>query len=152
MSSPLVIAVPAKGGKVKSLADLAKPGITIAAGSASVPVGGYTRQVLSRLPKPEAKKILGNIRSNEPDVAGVVGKVSQRAVDAGFVYATDVKAAGSALRPVDVPARLRPTVTYAAAVVKSSKHQAQAERFIAGLVRGGGQAALRRAGFLPLTR
>src|SRR3954453_6737815 len=35
----LVIAVPASGGKVSSLADLEKPGVTVAMGSATVPVG-----------------------------------------------------------------------------------------------------------------
>ena len=145
----LVIAVPAKGGKVKSLADLAKPGVTIAAGSASVPVGSYTRQVLGRLPKPEAQKILGNIRSNEPDVAGVVGKLSQGAVDAGFVYITDVKAAGGKLTAIALPAKLQPHVAYAAAVVKGSKLHHKASGFVKGLLLGRGKAALTAAGFEP---
>jgi molybdate transport system substrate-binding protein len=145
----LVIAVPAKGGKVKSLADLAKPGVTIAAGSASVPVGSYTHQVLSRLPKPEAKKILSNIRTNEPDVAGVVGKLSQGAVDAGFVYITDVKAAGGKLTAIDLAAKLQPHVAYAAAVVKGSKLHHKASGFVKGLLSGRGAAALRQAGFEP---
>src|SRR5262245_56983664 len=45
-ANKLVLAVPADGGKVKSLDDLAKPGTTIAMGSATVPVGSYTRKVL----------------------------------------------------------------------------------------------------------
>ena len=82
----LVIAVPATGsgsGKVKSIADLAKPGVTIAAGSESVPIGSYTRQVIDRLPAARAKKILANIRSSEPDVAGVVGKLEALDLKAG---------------------------------------------------------------------
>jgi molybdate transport system substrate-binding protein len=146
----LVIAVPAAGkSKVKSLADLAKPGITIAAGSASVPIGSYTRQVLGRLPRAEAKKIFANIRSNEPDVSGVVGKVSQRAVDAGFVYVTDVKAAGGTLASIDLPAKLQPRVAYAAAVVKGSKLHHKASGFVKGLLIGRGRGALLAAGFEP---
>jgi molybdate transport system substrate-binding protein len=145
----LVLAAPATGAKVKALGDLTKPGITIAAGSASVPVGSYTRQVLGRLPKPEAKKILANIRSNEPDVTGVVGKISQGAVDAGFVYATDVKAAGGKLRAIQLPASLQPRVAYAAAVVKGSKLHHKASGFVKGLLTGNGAAALRQAGFDP---
>jgi molybdate transport system substrate-binding protein len=145
----LVIAVPTGKSKVKSLADLAKPGVTIAAGSASVPVGSYTRQVLGRLTQPEAKKILANIRSNEPDVAGVVGKVSQGAVDAGFVYITDVKAAGGKLTAINLPAKLQPHVAYAAAVVKGSKLHHKAAGFVKGLLVGRGPAALRQAGFEP---
>jgi molybdate transport system substrate-binding protein len=145
----LVIAVPAKGGKVKSLADLAKPETKIAAGSASVPVGSYTREVLGRLPQPQAKTILANIRSNEPDVAGVVGKLSQGAVDAGFVYVTDVKAAGGKLRAIALPAKLQPRVAYAAAVVTGSKLHHKASGFVKGLLLGRGRAALGDAGFEP---
>jgi molybdate transport system substrate-binding protein len=145
----LVIAVPAGKSKVRSLADLAEPGVTIAAGSASVPVGGYTRDVLGRLPAPQAKKILANIRSNEPDVAGVVGKVTQGAVDAGFVYVTDVKAAGGKLTAIELPAKLRPRVAYAAAVVTGSKLHHKASGFVKGLLLGRGRAALEAAGFEP---
>jgi molybdate transport system substrate-binding protein len=145
----LVLAVPAQGAKVTSVADLAKPGVTIAMGSASVPVGSYTRKVLGGLPAAERAKILGNVRSNEPDVGGVIGKVTQGAVDAGFVYVTDVKAAGDKVKAIELPASLQPRVAYAAAVVKGSKHPAQAKAFIAGLLNGAGASALRQAGFEP---
>ena len=48
--------------------------------------------MLDGLPAEQREAILANVRSNEPDVAGVVGKVAQGAVDAGFVYVTDVRA------------------------------------------------------------
>src|SRR3954463_2322616 len=70
-ANQLVLAVPADG-TVTSLEDLTKPGTTIAMGSESVPVGSYTRKVLDELPTQEKTAILGNVRSNEPDVAGVV--------------------------------------------------------------------------------
>ena len=92
-ANELVLAVPADG-TVTGLDDLAKPGTTIAMGSESVPVGAYTRKVLDGLPAGQREAILANVRSNEPDVAGVVGKVAQGAVDAGFVYVTDVEATG----------------------------------------------------------
>jgi molybdate transport system substrate-binding protein len=147
-ANQLVLAVPA-GGKVTSLDDLAKPGTTIAMGSASVPVGAYTRKVLDGLPAAERKAILGNVRSNEPDVGGVVGKVTQGAVDAGFVYVTDVQAAGGELKAIDLPAELKPQVAYGVAVVKGAKHPEQAKMFVDGLLSGAGRDALDRAGFLP---
>jgi molybdate transport system substrate-binding protein len=147
----LVLAVP-KDSHVNALDDLAKPGIKLAIGSATVPIGSYTRQVLSGLPGLERNRILANVKTAEPDVAGIVGKLTQGAVDAGFVYATDVTAAGGSLRAVQLPPRLRPTVVYGAAVVKGTRHHAQAQAFVGGLVRGAGQAALRKAGFLPLPR
>jgi molybdate transport system substrate-binding protein len=145
----LVLAVPAKGGKVTSLSDLAKPGVTIAVGSPSVPVGSYTREVIGRLPKPQAKKVTANFRSSEPDVAGIVGKLTQGAVDAGFVYATDVKAAGGRLTAIQLPPKLQPRVAYAAAVVTGTKLHHKASGFVKGLLSGRGAAALRDAGFDP---
>jgi molybdate transport system substrate-binding protein len=145
----LVVAIPAGSGKVASIGDLAKPGLRIAAGSATVPVGSYTRQVIGRLPASEASAIEGNVRSSEPDVGGVVGKVTQGAVDAGFVYATDVKATGGRLTAIEIPARLEPRVVYGAAVVKGAGHPAEAKRFIDGLLGGTGEQALAQAGFLP---
>jgi molybdate transport system substrate-binding protein len=134
---------------VSSLADLAKPGVTIAMGSASVPVGSYTRKVLGGLPAGQRAKILGNVRSNEPDVGGVIGKVTQGAVDAGFVYITDVKAAGGKVKAIELPASLQPRVAYAVAVVKGAKHPQQAKAFIAGLLNGAGATDLQKAGFEP---
>jgi molybdate transport system substrate-binding protein len=145
----LVLAVPAGSKKVRALADLAKRGVTIAAGAPSVPAGSYTRQVLARLPKAQSGRILANVRSNEPDVSGIVGKLTQGAVDAGFVYATDVRAAGGSLRAIDLPARLRPRVTYGAALVKRAQHHERAVEFIAHLQKGRGQKVLVRAGFGP---
>ncbi|HEX6459731.1 MAG TPA: molybdate ABC transporter substrate-binding protein [Thermoleophilaceae bacterium] len=145
----LVIAVPAKAGKVASLADLEKPGVTIAMGSPTVPVGAYTRQVLSGLPKAQQAKLLGNVRSNEPDVAGVVGKLTQGAVDAGFVYITDVDATDGKLKAIELPKSLQPQVAYGVAVVKGAKHPKQAQVFIEGLLHGAGRQALQAAGFEP---
>ena len=145
----LVIAVPADGDSVRSIADLDNAGVRIAAGSASVPVGSYTRDVLSRLGAQQARAIEGNIRSNEPDVSGVVGKVSQGAVDAGFVYATDVEAAGGRLRAIGLPARLQPKVVYGVAVVKGTSHDTKARTFVEGLLSGAGRQALQGAGFEP---
>lgn len=147
-SNRLVLAVPSGATKVRSVADLAKPGVTIAIGSATVPVGTYTRKVLSGLPAAESKKILANVRSNEPDVKGVVAKVAEKAVDAGFVYVTDVTASSGRAKAIRLPATLQPEVAYGASVVKGAKHPAQAKAFIAGLVRGPGQQDLLSAGFL----
>ena len=48
-ANELVLAVPSDGA-VTGLDDLAKPGVTIAMGSESVPVGYFTRTVLDGLP------------------------------------------------------------------------------------------------------
>jgi molybdate transport system substrate-binding protein len=145
----LTLAAPAGDGHVRSLADLARPGVTLAIGSPTVPIGSYTRTVLRRLPAAQANAILANARSQEPDVAGIVGKVSQGAVDAGFVYVSDVRAAKGAVRAIALPDRLQPEVTYAAAVVAGTRHAAAARAFVAGLASAAGRRDLLAAGFLP---
>jgi len=142
----LVLAVP-HGSSIRSLADLAKPGTTIAIGSPDVPIGSYTRDVLARLGRARADAILAHVRSEEPDVKGIVGKLAQGAVDAGFVYVTDAKAAGSRLTAIALPARLQPLVVYEAAVVTGAPHAARARAFVAGLMGADAQTALKAAGF-----
>jgi molybdate transport system substrate-binding protein len=143
----LVLAVPAGTTKVRSVNDVAKPGVTLAVGSASVPVGAYTRQVLTRLGPSESKAILRNVKSEEPDVSGVVGKLTQGAVDAGFVYITDVEATKGTLKAIELPARLQPAVQYGAAVVTGASHPNEAREFIDGLLTGAGRNDLLAAGF-----
>ena len=139
-SNRLVLAIPAGGSEVRFAADLARPGVTIAIGAEDTPVGTYARAAIARLPRSRA--ILANVRSNEPDVAGVVGKLSQGGVDAGLVYATDVRAADGRLKAIALPVRV--DVAYSAAVVRGSRRREAARRFVAGLR---GAPALAEAGF-----
>jgi molybdate transport system substrate-binding protein len=144
----LVLAVPAKS-RLRSLADVEKPGVTLAIGSPSVPIGVYTRTVLARMGPTGSSRVLANVRTEEPDVSGIVGKLTEGAVDAGFTYVTDVRATRGALRAIALPAGLQPVVAYGVVIVKGSAHPAQAKAFVAGLLGGAGRDALRSAGFLP---
>jgi molybdate transport system substrate-binding protein len=141
-----VIAVP-RGSDVRGTADLRGDGISVVIGSESVPIGAYTRHVLDRLPGGEGELILGNVRSNEPDVKGIVGKLTQGAADAGFTYVTDVTAAGEALEAIALPPAVAPDVTYAAGVVRGAKEPELALRFLEELAEGGCADALAEAGF-----
>ncbi len=145
----LVLAIPAKGTKVSSIDDLATPGVKLAIGSESVPVGSYTLKVLARLDASTRRGILANVRSNEPDVGGISAKLTQGAVDAGFLYVTDVKATNGRLRAIELPAKLQPVVAYGVAIVKGAKNHGAAEDFVDGLLDGEGAAALTAAGFAP---
>jgi molybdate transport system substrate-binding protein len=144
----LVIVTP-RDGTVESLADLARPGAKIVIGDSSVPVGAYTREVLGRLPADEQAAILDNVRSEEPEVAAVLTKVTGGGADAGFVYATDAKTVAGQVRTVTIPAGLQPEVAYAAAVVSGSDEPGRAQRYLDGLVHGQGADDLSEAGFLP---
>jgi molybdate transport system substrate-binding protein len=147
-SNTLVLAV-AAGSPIKSLADVEKRGTILAVGTASVPVGAYTQKVLARLPVFKRRTLEADIRDREPDVAGIVGKLVEGAADAGFVYATDVRATGGRLRAILLPPALQPRVAYAIAVVRGTSHAPDARSFIAGLLSGAGRTDLQRDGFLP---
>jgi molybdate transport system substrate-binding protein len=145
-TNELVLAVPADS-KISSIDDLTRPDVKLAIGSASVPVGSYTREVLARLPAAERKQILARVRSEEPDVKGIVGKLSQKAVDAGFVYATDVAAAGGKLKAIDLPSKTQPTVQYGAGVVKGTERGEASREYVEELMSGPCADALERVGF-----
>ena len=145
----LVLAVPA-GSDLHSLSDAAAPGTSVVIGDPQVPIGSYTREVLGRLPAAERMAILANVRSQEPEVSSIVGKLTEGAADTGFVYFTDVSAAGARLRAIPLPASLQPDVAYGIAIVKDAPNPELAHRFVHGLMPGGkGASLLGQAGFLP---
>lgn len=146
-TNELVLAVPADSDEVTSLDDLTGNDVTIAVGAQGVPVGDYTLKVLDGLPQAQSKAILANVRSREPDVGGIVGKLTQGAVEAGFVYRSDVEGAGDKLRAIELPDELKPTVEYGVAIVKGARNTEDAQTFIDGLLDGAGAKALADNGF-----
>jgi molybdate transport system substrate-binding protein len=105
--------------------------------------------VLDELPAADRDAILESVRSEEPEVKGIVGKLVAGAADAGFVYASDVVAADDELTAVDLPGALDPEVAYGIAVVSTSEKFELADEFIDGLLDGAGADDLTDAGFLP---
>ena len=148
-ANKLVLAVPAGSSKVKSLADVEKPGAVLVIGTPTVPVGDYTNTVLARLSPVQRRSVLANVKDREPDVTAIVGKLTQGAADAGFLYITDVKATDGKLKAIDLPANIQPRVAYGVAVVKGAPHPSQARQFVAGLLSGAGRSDQLTYGFLP---
>ena len=145
----VVVAVPSDS-TITSLDDLVDPGLDLVIGANGVPVGDYARQVLARLPEAESRAILGNVRSEESDVKSVVGKLTQGAADAGFVYASDVAAADGQLRAIELSPELRPRVSYGIVVVEGTSEPERAQAFVGGLLAPAGQRILEDNGFSPL--
>lgn len=148
-ANQLVLAVPAGSSKVTGFADVERPGVTLSIGSPTVPVGDYTRTLLSRLPPAQSAAIMSNVKDVEPDVTGIVGKLTQGAVNAGFLYHTDVTATDGKLKAIPIPANLKPTVAYEIAIVKGEGNHPQAQAFIDGVLNGAGHRDLIESGFLP---
>ena len=108
-----------------------------------VPIGLYTREVLKRL---GLLRVLRKAVSQEPDVKGIVGKLALGEADAGFVYATDVRAAAAARRH-RLPARSQPTVALRGGGREGDGNRAGACELVADLLGADGRRELARAGF-----
>jgi molybdate transport system substrate-binding protein len=146
----LVIVVPKGNPKgIKSIYDLAKPGVQIDIANSAVPVGSYTLSILKNMNL--TTPILANVVSQETDVRTVLTKVSLGQADAGFVYSTDAQTVPGQVTVISVPAWAQPKVTYAMAVVTKSPNQTVAQAFINEILSKAGQAKMLSYGFLPLT-
>jgi molybdate transport system substrate-binding protein len=146
-SNALVLAVPQSNpAGLSSVFDLHGRNVKLVIGTAAVPIGTYTRQVLQNL---GLNDVMSKVVSEEPDVKSIVGKLAMGEADAGFVYRTDVRAAGGRLRAIRIPARGQPEVRYEIAVVRSSRHKAAARSWIRTLTTTPRpRLLLRRAGFI----
>jgi molybdate transport system substrate-binding protein len=146
-SNVLVLAVPQSNpAELRNVFDLRSKDVKLVVGTAAVPIGAYTRQVLRRLGLSDA---LSKVVSEEPDVKSIVGKLALGEADAGFVYRTDVRAAGGRLRAFPIPARGQPNVRYEIAIVRASRQKAAARAWIRALTRTPrARVLLRRAGFI----
>jgi len=142
----LVLIVPTSNpAGISSVFGLRRKGIKLVLASPSVPVGAYTLRILAKL---GLTSVLRNVVSQESDVKGVVGKVALGQADAGFVYATDAKAAAVRLRAISLPASAQPEVRYEIAVVKASRNRAAAQAFVRKVLGPTGRGVLSSTGFV----
>ena len=147
----LAVVVPkANPAGIKSIYDLAKPGIKIDEAATSVPVGAYTVLVLNQMNL--NTQVQANVVSQETSDANVVAKVALGQVDAGFVYLSDYVIDPTHLTLIKVPAWAQPKITYAMAIVAKSPNQAAAQQFVSEVLSRAGQAKLASFGFLPLIK
>jgi molybdate transport system substrate-binding protein len=144
----LVLIVPKSNpANIHSVADVAKPGVKLVVAAPGVPVGDYTRTVLKNMNLTSA---LNNVVSNETDVREVLAKVALGEADAGFVYVTDARTVRGKVATIGIRWTAQPRVTYAVAVVSTSKHRTAARAWVKALLGKAAQAKLRAAGFLPV--
>ncbi|MDP9261207.1 MAG: molybdate ABC transporter substrate-binding protein [Actinomycetota bacterium] len=147
-TNTLVLVVPKSNpAQIHTVDDLTKPGVKIVIGDPSVPVGSYTRTVLSNLGISAA--VLKNVVSQETDVRSVLGKVALGEADAGFVYITDARTVQGKVKVIALRESAQPHVVYEVAVVKNSPHLQAAYRYVTRLIRPAAQRELERAGFGP---
>jgi molybdate transport system substrate-binding protein len=144
----LVLIVPRSNpANIHSVADVARPGVKLVVAAPGVPVGDYTRTVLHNMKLDAA---LQNVVSNESDVREVLAKVALGEADAGFVYVTDARSVRGKVATIGIRWTAQPRVSYAVAVVSTSRHKAAARAWVKSLLGKAAQAKLRAAGFLPV--
>lgn len=143
-TNTLQIAVPpANPAGITGIADLARPAVKVALCQPAVPCGAAARQVLS------AARLAVTPVTLELDVKAVLTKVRLGEVDAGLVYTTDVRAAGSAVRGIDVPARFNVSTDYPIAAVTMSSNPVAARAFVEFALSPEGARTLAAQGFGP---
>lgn len=126
---------------ISSLADLAKPGLIYVTAAPGVPIGAYAAQALAKAGVTVSPKSL------EADVKSIVAKVTLGEADAGIVYATDVRAAGTKAQGVVIPDAQNVVAIYPLAVLKGTKNPATSTAFAAFVTSAAGQSILAKYGF-----
>ena len=143
-TNTLQIAVPpGNAGGVTGLADLADPALRVALCAEQVPCGAAALQLFAAAGVTPAPDTL------ESDVKAVLQKVVADEVDAGLVYSTDVRAAGSRVEGIPVPGAAAAANRYPVAVLRESRNSVTARAFVAFVLSPPGQQALQQAGFGP---
>ena len=142
----IVVIVPrGNPGKIRSISDLARPGVKVILGGPNVPVGAYARQALSRL---GLHNVLKRVVSNEGDAAEVAAKVALGEADAAIAYATDARRVAGSVRVIAIPRQGQPTTRYTVAVVRSAADRPAAVAFVSRLTSPRGRDILRSFGFV----
>jgi len=132
---------PSNPANVTSVSDLAKSSVKVALCQPQVPCGVVAAEVFKNA------GITVKPVTLQPDVKSVLTQVELGNVDAGVVYVTDVKAAGSKVKGVTIPASQNASTLYPIATISSSKEMAIARAFVAYVLSPAGQQVLAAAGF-----
>jgi len=110
--------------KVTNLSDLAKPDVTVAVCAEKVPCGTLARQLFQK------NQLSVTPVTRELDVRSVLGKVIADQVDAGIVYATDVKAFPDDVTAITIATKDNVVTNYPIATVVDSRNQKAAKAFV----------------------
>ena len=121
----MMVAVP-KGNpaRIRSVSDLQRRDVSVALCNPEVPCGRLATQVI------EKSSLDVTPVSREVDVRGVLGKVIADEVDAGIVYATDVKAFPRDVDGIAIPMARNAVTDYPIARVSDSRKHAAADAFV----------------------
>jgi molybdate transport system substrate-binding protein len=138
----LEIAVaPNNPDNITSLADVTKSGVKLAICAATVPCGAAAAKAFA------AAKLTPHPVTLEQQVSSVLTKLELGEVDAGIVYQTDVKSAGTKVLGVNFAEAASAINTYPIVAVKTGKNAVAGQEFVNYVVSPAGQQILQAAGF-----
>ena len=142
VKNTMEIAVPPSNpAHVATVNDLAKPEVKVALCEVQVPCGATAEKVFAN-----AKVVVKPV-TREPDVKATLTKVELKEVDAGVVYVTDVKAAGTKVLGVVIPADINASTEYPIAPLTKAPNAAGAQAFVDYVLSAPAQQVLTAAGF-----
>lgn len=141
---------------IKSVLDVARPGVKVIAAGEGVSITGYADRLVDLLaaqtndPGAFVAAYAANVVTREDNVKAVVAKIELGEGDAAIVYLTDALAAvGVMVIPIPVGSNI--LATYAGLVPSTARHPDAGRAFLDWLAGTSGQAILARFGFVPLT-
>jgi molybdate transport system substrate-binding protein len=147
----LIIVAPPKSKRVSRITDIAMAGVNLVLAGETVPAGRYALQSINKMGTEYGSDFVIktglNIVSHETDVKAVLAKVQLGEADAGFVYATDAKAAGDKVKTVNIPDKFNVIAEYPIALVTRTPNETAATGFVQFVLGPDGQAILRKYGF-----
>jgi molybdate transport system substrate-binding protein len=142
--------------KIRSLGDLATPGLNLVLATPEAPIGKYTQQMLQKVDKSAKygqqfrERVMANVVSLEPNVKATLARVLLGDADAAIGYATDitpdVRRTGVM---VEIPDDVNVIATYPIAIVERSRNKDIAQQFVDFAVSKEGQDLLKKRGFMP---
>lgn len=149
LSNALVLVTAPTDTAIQSPVDLVKSGVTrlALAQPETVPAGIYAKAYL----KGQAlwSGVAGKVIPTE-NVRAALAAVESGNAEAAFVYRTDVRAKTRVRVAYEVPTGEVPPITYPVAVVKGTKNDAAARRFLTFLRSEEARQAFRKQGFTVL--
>lgn len=153
-----VIMVPeANPANIRSLRDLAEPGIKLVLVEEGVPAADYAVEILGKADSeygPGYKhEVLSNVVSREAAVRAAVNRVALGDADATLGYASDYTPnIRERLEVIEIPEDLNIVATYPIAALKASQNPELARKWVDLVVSEEGQRVLEEWGFEPMAR
>jgi molybdate transport system substrate-binding protein len=132
---------PSNPAHIATVADLARSGVKVALCQQQVPCGATAQQVFDNA-KIKVKPV-----TLEADVKSTLTKVETNEVDAGVVYVTDVRSAGSRVTGIPIDSSVNASTEYPIAALTKAPNAAGAAAFVAYVLSPAGQQVFSADGF-----